>query len=116
MNKKFLCAFLFSLIFLISISSAAENVNISGVSVPLISGAAHVDEKDSANVRVETFVVDKPLAEVIAFYSSFLKNNGFLSMGGEDPSGYNISAKKDNAMFTLKIYSQGQKTYINFIW
>jgi hypothetical protein len=115
-KKKTLFIFLIFFLFLISNSLALDSLNISGVLIPLIDGATHVDEKVMSNASVETFVVNKPLAQVVAFYSSFLKENGFLLIGGEDPSGFNASAKKNNAMFTLKIYSQNQKTIIHFIW
>lgn len=116
MKKKILFIFLICFLFLISNSLALDSLNISGVSIPLVEGATHVAEKEMPNASVETFVVNKPLTQVVAFYSSYLKDNGFLLIGGEDPGGFNVSAKKNNTMFTLKIYSQDQKTVIYFIW
>ena len=99
-----------------SIAYAAESVNVSGVSIPLIGGAAHSGDMGIDSASVETFVISRPLAEVVAFYSAYFKNNGFLIIGGEDSSGFNASVKKDSSMFTVKIFAEKEKIILQFVW
>lgn len=93
-------------------------IEISGLNIPLIEGArvSHQGRQAEANATIVTYTVEKPLAEVIRFYETFLKDNAFLLMGGEEEGGFNASVKKGNAMFTLKVYAQDQHTLIQFIW
>jgi len=109
--------FLLILVLLSTASSfASTGINIAGVFIPVIEGASHAEGKATINANVETLVVDKPLAEVVAYYSSYLKQNGFMVIGGESPGGFDASVKKDNSMFTVKIYSVNNRKVINFIW
>ena len=95
---------------------AAESVNVSGVGLPLIDGAVHSGDMGVDSASVETFAISKPLAEVVAFYSAYFKNNGFLIIGGEDSSGFNASVKKDSSMFTVKIFAENGKTILQLVW
>jgi len=95
---------------------AVESVNVSGVSLPLVEGAVHSGDMGIDNASVETFTFSKPLAEVVAFYSVYFKNNGFLIIGGEDSSGFNASVKKDSSMFTVKIFAEKGKTILQLVW
>lgn len=97
---------------------AGQAIEISGFGVPLIENAKPVpgEDKQTANFRLATYAVDKPLADVVQFYESFLKENDFLILGPEEENGFSASVKKDNTMFTLKIYSENKKTIIQFIW
>jgi hypothetical protein len=116
MKKISLFVFLFSFLFIISNLLAAESVFISGISLPLVEGALRVPGNGTSNAKVEKFSTDKPLAEVISFYSEYLKANGFLLIGGENASGFDASVKKNESMFTLKIYSEKGKTVVHFVW
>jgi hypothetical protein len=115
MKTKILFTFLIFFLILTPLLFAADSVNILGTQIPLIDGAKHVSEREISNAKVETFVADKPVSEVVSFYSSYLKVNGFLIIAGEDSAGFNASVKKDATMFTLKIYPENQKTVIQFI-
>ena len=114
MKKRIL--FLAPFLILALIVSAAEALDISGVSIPIIEGSGRASDAGRDNANVETYIVNKPLAEVVAFYASYFKDNAFLIIGGEDSSGFNASVKKNAAMFTVKIYSQKDKTILQFIW
>jgi hypothetical protein len=116
MRKKAIILFLIFSLGLSAFLYAAQTITISGLSIPLIEGATHVDEQDTPNVKVETFSAQKPMSEVSAFYSAYLNTNGFLLIGGANPDGFDASVKKGAAMFTLKIYSRGKLTFIRFIW
>jgi len=116
MNRKI--GFIVVVLVLIAapIAYAAESVSVSGVGLTLIEGAVHSGDMGIDNASVETFTINKPLAEVVAFYSAYFKNNGFLIIGGEDPTGFNASVKKDNSMFTVKIFAEKGKTVLQFVW
>jgi hypothetical protein len=114
--KKTIFLFLVCFSLFCAIAFAAETVTIHSAVIPLIEGATPAEQSKAANVKVEKFYVDKPLDEVVTFYSSYLKANGFLIIGGDSPTGFDASVKKEESMFTLKIYSEKGKTVIQFAW
>lgn len=99
-----------------SIALAAGSFTVSGVALPLIEGAVDHGDLGVDNANVETFVTGKPLAEVVAFYSAYFKDNGFLLIGGEEAGGFNASVKKDDSMFTVKVFAEKGKTILQFVW
>lgn len=110
------------LIFIISVAISlygSDSVNISGMQIPLLEGAKPSGSfaEGSVQGKIASFTVNKPLVEVVNFYSSFLQANGFSVIGGEEASGsFNAAVKKDNVQFSLRIYSEGELTYLQFIW
>lgn len=110
-------AILFCLI-LISPVYANSIIEIRGLEIPIIEGAKLIQtgKEQAAQARSTAYIVDKPLSEVISFYKSFLEENGFLFIGGEEDGCFNASVKKADAMFTLMIYSSNRKTILQFIW
>lgn len=97
----------------------SETIEISGIEIPIIEGAKLFRGLASEPVKgkVIKYAVAKPLSEVVSFYASFLKKNGFSVIGGLDSEGsYNASAKKDKTQFTLLIYAQNGLTRLQFIW
>ncbi|MCX5705502.1 MAG: hypothetical protein NTZ92_05560 [Candidatus Omnitrophica bacterium] len=116
MNSKIVFIVVVLVLIAASIVYAVESVNVSGVNLALIEGAVHSGNTGIGNASVETFTISKPLAEVVAFYSVYFKNNGFLIIGGEDSSGFNASVKKDSSMFTVKIFVENGKTILQFVW
>ena len=118
MRKKTL--FFSGLLFLFLFTSAYAGVSIviSGKLIPVPEPAVSVapDAVLAANARVATYSTDKTADETISFYEAFLKENGFIFIGGEDNGSFNASIKKGDCMFTLRIYVSGRKTLIEFIW
>lgn len=114
--KRYLFCALF--IFIFATFLFAEDIEIAGLKIPLIEGAQLVkgEQRQRTQARIVTYTVDRPLSEVTGFYESFLKENGFIVMGGAEEGGFNASVKKDEVMFTLRIYSQGERTVLQFIW
>lgn len=108
---------LFSLILLTS-AYADLSIEISGQLIPVPEPAVNLgtDAALAANARVQTYSTDKTVDETISFYEAFLKENGFIFIGGEDNGSFNASIKKGDCMFTLRIYVSGRKTLIEFIW
>ncbi|MDP2922396.1 MAG: hypothetical protein Q8O30_01570 [Candidatus Omnitrophota bacterium] len=121
MKNKILSTGLF-LIFIISIAISLygnDFINISGMQIPLVPGARAANNltQESVQGKIANFTVNKPLAEVVNFYNSFLQANGFSVIGGQEASGsFNAAVKKDNVQFSLRIYSEGGFTYLQFIW
>jgi hypothetical protein len=98
---------------------ANDSINISGMQIPLIEGARIANDSLQGPVqgKIQNFTVNKPLSEVVNFYSSFLQTNGFLIMGGQEASGsFNAAVKKGNVQFSLQIYPEGSSTRIQFVW
>jgi len=96
----------------------AETLLISGSEVPLIQGAVISDAQvPAASARIKAYSVERPLKEVIDFYQEYLRQNGFLVIGGQGAEGFNAAVKKDKTMFTLRIFSERDtRTIIEFIW
>jgi hypothetical protein len=97
---------------------AGEIIDVQGVSIPVIEGAvsAKNDDTGATNARVSTYSTDKTVLEVIRFYETFLGENGFIFIGGQENGSFNASVKKGECMFTLRIYSSGPNTILQFIW
>jgi hypothetical protein len=108
--------FLVLILTVLSIVFAAGSFNVAGITLPLIEGAVDHGDLGIDNANVETFATGKPLAEVVAFYSAYFKDNGFLLIGGEEAGGFNASVKKGDSMFTVKIFAEKGKTILQFIW
>lgn len=118
MKSKILFLSIFLFLTFITQLFAGNIVDIAGIQIPLIEGAvvSNTQEKLSSDVKVVTYTLAKPLAEVIEFYASFFRENNFILIGGKDKIGFNASIKKDNALFTLRISSFGANTVLQFIW
>jgi len=109
---------LFFFLSFISCVWAAEVVEIAGIKIPVIEGAVVSGwiENPAANVETVSYAVGKPLPEVVKFYELFFANNDFILFGGRESGSFNASVKKDQAMFTLRIYVSGSQTILQFIW
>jgi hypothetical protein len=95
---------------------ADPGIKISGIQIPLPERSIQKDSRLTPQARIVTYAVNKPLDEVVRFYESYLKENGFIVIGGAQEAGFNASVKKDSIMFTIRIYPQDGKTLIQFIW
>lgn len=104
--------------FILSNAYAQEAINISGTQIPIIEGAKSIDREamQPREARIATYATEKTSASVIMFYESFFKNNGYLIIGGKKDDEFDASCKKENTMFTLRIYSKDSKAIIQFIW
>jgi hypothetical protein len=98
---------------------AKEGIEISGMRIPVVEDA-RLESKgrgDKINARVAVYKTARPLDEVVNFYERFLKEHDFLIMGGTDENGnFDVSVKKENTQFSLRIYAQEGETVIQFIW
>ncbi|MBU0504218.1 MAG: hypothetical protein V1842_00835 [Candidatus Omnitrophota bacterium] len=101
-----------------SIAYGDQVINIMGQYVPIIEGARPAKEElnVSPGIRVAAYDVFKPLNDVISYYRDFLKGNNFLIIGGEERDGFNASARKEDCMFTIRIYIDVNKTILQFVW
>ena len=105
------------LVFFTAVLLADGFIDINGLQVPLPQGAVKTQKQSrQEGVRLAAYSVNKPLDEVVNFYSSFLSDNGFLLIGGEGAGGFNASVKKGAAMFTLRISKEKSATLVEFIW
>jgi hypothetical protein len=98
---------------------AADSITIAGEQIPLIEGAAPAQAAGTPRVggaTVAAYTTSKSLSEVITFYESFLHHTGFLVIGGQEAGAFNVSVKKGDAQFSVRIYSAGGNTVIQFIW
>lgn len=97
---------------------ADQNIKIMGECIPIIEGAKPAKEELAkvADIRMATYEVFRPVNEVIGYYRDFFKGNNFLLIGGEEPDGFNASVRKENAMFTIRIFSKGDRSMLQFIW
>ncbi len=108
--------------FLLSIAVylyAAEAINILGTEVPIVSGAVLKASQSPANLNAQmaTYIVNKPLDEVVDFYKAFFAANNFLILGGAKEDGsFDAAAKKDKTQFSLRIFAENNSTIIQFIW
>ena len=118
MNRRIVFLSLSVLFFAVMSSFALESVRISGIDIPLPEGAeaVRIALPQSAQAKISSYEVGTPLYETVEFYERFLKENGFVIIGGMGETGYSASIKKNAAMFTLNIYPRGDKTVIQFIW
>ncbi len=103
---------------LLTAAFAKLAIEISGQLIPVLEGAVSLGNDTAlvTNARVSTYSTNKTVDETISFYEVFLKENGFIFIGGEDNGSFNASIKKGDCMFTLRIYLSGRKTLIEFIW
>jgi hypothetical protein len=117
MSSRVLFLMLIVSIFLLN-SVYAQTIEISGIQIALIEGARHMHSSEAETIqgKVATYIVKKPLTEVIEFYKLFFKENDFRLIGGFDEEGFNASVRKGNLMFTLRVYSKNKKTILQFIW
>ena len=119
MQKKLLIAILILTLIFCGKALAIQTIEISGLNIPLIEGSVALAAQqglNSGNMHLEEFTVNKPVDEVVNFYKAFLKENNFVTLGGNEFGGCSVSAKKGQVMFTLKIYAGGKGTIIQFIW
>lgn len=107
-----------TLIFISNCLYAQEAIDIAGAQIPIMEGAvsAQAEAVPLADTRIAAFTTEKSLDSVVIFYESFFKDNGYLVIGGKSGGEYNASLKKENTMFTLRIYSESGRTIIQFIW
>ncbi len=118
MKAKVPVILLLLLLLVLAALFAAESVKISGIDIPLPEGAkvVHIAPSEAAPARIASYAVEMPLDEAVGFYDRFLKENGFVIIGGMEETGYSAAVKKGAVMFTLNIYPQGDQTVIQFIW
>ncbi len=116
MKSKIFVLTAVSLLLWVNFLYADSLIKIAGESIPLIEGAMMLSTEKTGVTTVLAYAVNKPLEEVAGFYQAFLKENGFMVIGGTQERGFNVSVKKDKTMFSLQIYSQGPRTIIQFIW
>lgn len=109
---------LFLGIFILNYAYAQEAINIGQTQIPIMEGAKSIQNTAAqpARASIVTYTMGQSLDSVIEFYESFFKNNAYLIIGGKKDAEYNVSLKKENVMFTLRIYASGGKTIIQFIW
>jgi len=91
---------------------------MKGVEIPVIDGLVAIEkgQKQSGDAKIITYKVRKSFEEVCAYYEDFFRNNGFSVIGGIEADVYNVSAKKGDCMFTLRIFAENENTTIQFIW
>lgn len=109
----------FGLFTLITANSlcAQQSASMFDGKVPVIAGAVKNGSSLGAeNQRIAVYETDIPLSGVIDYYRSFFIANNFMILGGDDPYGYNASVKKEELMFTIRIFALGERTIIQFIW
>ncbi|RJO64674.1 MAG: hypothetical protein C4540_03140 [Candidatus Omnitrophota bacterium] len=96
----------------------AKMIAVSGTELPIFEDSILVPEETrySADLKVVTYAVSKPLEEVIAFYESFLKEQGFSCLGGRREGSFDASVKRGQSMFTLRIYTVQNRTIVQCIW
>ena len=97
---------------------AGQAVKVGNLEIPLIEGAVRAPEAgpQAAQARIATFRCDKPQTEVILFYETYLEENNFQCLGGEEPDGFNVAARKADTLFTLRIFTKAGYTFIQFVW
>ena len=105
-------------IFLLAAAAYAEAVDISGKQIPLIEGASLIksDSGRTKEARVATYAVDRDIDTVTTFYRMYFYKNDFFVIGGDGGGDFNVSVKKDNVMFSVKVYRENERTLIQFIW
>ncbi len=102
-----------------ALAYAAGTVQVAGLALPLVEQATAVAAAESAGAgaHVARFETTVSVREATVFYEAFLGENGFLTIGGMQPDGaYDVSVKKDNAFFSLRIWAEKGKTIVHFIW
>jgi len=105
-------------IFLLAGAASAESIDILGIQVPLIEGAELImrDSGSSKDAKVATYFADDAVSAVTEFYRMYFVKNDFLIIGGDTDDNFDISVKKGDAMFGMKVYRQNERTLIQFIW
>jgi len=117
MKRKILFLVLVISVFLTSNLFAERSLKIGEMDIPLIDGASvSIQKPQSANARIASYRIKKPLVEVISYYKSFLDDNGFLVIAGGENEDFSAAVKKGDTMFTLKIYTDKDATVLQFIW
>ncbi|MBU1726939.1 MAG: hypothetical protein KJ880_04860 [Candidatus Omnitrophica bacterium] len=115
MRKRGLIAAIF-LILTLSVRVFASDIEIFGTLIPLPANAKEVSSPGLNKARMVTYKVKLPVSEVVGFYKSFLKQNGFEVIGGNEEGEFNLSVKKNTCLFTLRVFPEGSNTVIQFIW
>lgn len=105
-------------VFILNYAYAQEAINIGQTQIPIIEGARSIENiaAQPEGARIITYATEQSSDSVIIFYETFFKNNAYLIIGGKKDAEYNVSLKKEDAMFTLRIYAPSGKTIIQFIW
>jgi hypothetical protein len=116
--KKNISLALFYLLCLLTFAYASTMVRVAGIDLPLMEQVNTQARKISqgAQATVLTLVVHASADEAINFYDSYFKENGFLVIGKKVGSVYNVSVKKGDSLFGVRIYTEDQKTILQFIW
>ena len=118
MKIKIFCFILCYLLTFFLSAWAQDRIEIAGIQIPLCEGARLVQPASagSAQAKVATYKVSRPKDAVSDFYLNYFKENNFLVIGGKQEGGLDISVKKDQVMFSLKVYAEDETTVIQFIW
>ena len=97
---------------------ADSTLVISGMQIPLMEGATPKQEAPQrlGGARVAVYSLDAALEDVVSYYESFIKDNGFAVIGGRVEQEFNASVRKGDVLFTLKISPKGKKTLVEFVW
>ncbi|MBI4707037.1 MAG: hypothetical protein HY761_03825 [Candidatus Omnitrophica bacterium] len=92
-------------------SGALYALEISGMQIMIIAGASLKKQsiEQGSSARIVTYEVDKPLDEVISFYEAFLNGDSFSVIRGRQNNIFDASVKKNNVMFSLRIYPDVSK-------
>ncbi len=116
-SKIYIFCALFLVVFF-SFAYSDQTINIMGVSVPVIEGARPFKEEPPSNpgIHVTSYVILKPLNDVVSYYRDFLNENNFLIIGGEERDGFSAAVRKGESMFTIEIFLEANKTMLKFVW
>lgn len=119
MRRKTLIIGVIMLIFSVSCAGSERGVDILGMQVPLPGEYVleSLEYDNNIHAHVARYLVKKPLTEAVHFYTSFLAENGFSVLGGEQADGsFDASVKKDNVQFLLRVYIYKNMTMVQFVW
>jgi hypothetical protein len=96
-----------------------RSLDILGMQVPLPGEYVleSLEQDKNIHAQVATYLIQKPLGEVVSFYQSFLKENNFSVLGGIQADGsFDASVKKDAVQFSLRIFTSKNNTMVQFVW
>ncbi|MBU2102128.1 MAG: hypothetical protein ABH865_05360 [Candidatus Omnitrophota bacterium] len=99
------------------LSPAATHFSVSGLEIPMIEAVSPVTRAHHVgSSEVATYQTQASFAEAVRFYSSFFSQNNFMVLGNEEAGEYNVAVKKEDVMFTMRIYRNQGKIYVQCIW
>ncbi|MEI8348530.1 MAG: hypothetical protein WCI77_00110 [Candidatus Omnitrophota bacterium] len=95
-----------------------EAIIIAQTAIPVIENARCIQNqgKVSADTHIATYRVNKNFTQVVEFYKDFFAAGGFSTMIEQSKDIFNMSVKKENVMFTMRIYPEGKQVAVQFIW